>query len=287
MNPPPGGRPVEVVVVAFHSAGLLERCLQALDGAFGVHVVDNSSDPQVRDVAARHGARYTDPGRNGGFGAGVNVALREILDGPPCEVLLLNPDARVDPPSVRTLAERLAMGPWGAVSPRLLGTGSQEQRVLWPFPTPGRIWREALSPRGYRGPGEFAVGAVLMLRWEALRAVGLFDERFFLYAEETDWQRRATDLGWSSTLAADVVADHVGAGTGGDPSRREALFHAGTETYVRKWHGTSGWHLYRCGALAGALLRGLLPPRDRAAAAWRRVFLYGRGPRRAARLERF
>ena len=64
---------------------------------------------------------------------------------------------------------------------------------------------------------DFLIGSVLLLGDRALTDVGGFDEQFFLYAEESDWQRRATDHGWRVALCADVTATHVGAGTSGDP----------------------------------------------------------------------
>jgi GT2 family glycosyltransferase len=128
------------------------------------------------------------------------------------------------------------------------------------------------------------VGAVLLLRWEALREVGLFDERFFLYAEEVDWQRRALALGWKSELCDEAVALHIGGGTTDDVVRREALFHAAHETYIRKWYGRSGWWSYRCAACLGAAGRAAILRSERRAQAKRRALLYLRGPQRSASL---
>ena len=133
---------------------------------------------------------------------------------------------------------------------------------------------------------DFVIGAVLLLRWEALQQVGELDERFFLYGEETDWQRRAAQLGWRAALCPDVVAVHDGAGSSDDPSRREVLFHAAQETYIRKWYGRRGWWAYRAAACAGATARAVMLSGDRRAEAARRARLYVRGPRRSAGLAR-
>ena len=127
------------------------------------------------------------------------------------------------------------------------------------------------------------VGTALLIRWEALQAVGLFDERFFLYAEETDWQHRARLAGWGAEVCPEVSASHVGGGTSTDPWRREALFHAGTETYLRKWFGAGGWASYRLAVLVGCGIR-LAAPRAVRRAASARGRLYLRGPRRVAGL---
>ena len=279
-------RPVHAVVVAFHRPRELDRSLAALRGAVATTVVDNSSAAGVCAVAVRRGADYVDPRKNLGFGAGANVALRRLLEGSPRDVLLLNPDAMLAPGDLQTLAaylhspgrERVA-----AVSPRLQDPAGDEQRVMWPFPSPARAWGEAFAlGRFLPARDRFAIGAVLLLRWEALHEVGLFDERFFLYAEEVDWQRRALALGWNSELCEAVVASHVGAGTSDDPLRREALFHAAHEAYIRKWYGRTGWRVYRTAACLGAAGRAAVLRRGRRAEARRRALLYLRGPRRSA-----
>ncbi len=60
---------------------------------------------------------------------------------------------------------------------------------------------------------DFVIGSVLLVRSEALDEVGPFDEQFFLYAEETDWQRRARDLGWA---CGPLPRGHRGPRRGGD-----------------------------------------------------------------------
>jgi GT2 family glycosyltransferase len=171
-----------------------------------------------------------------------------------------------------------------ALSPTLRGSGNSAQRVVWPFPTPARAWLEAVGLGRIFSRRTFLIGAVLMLRWEAICEVGLFDERFFLYAEETDWQRRAGEFGWASAVCVQALAEHHGAGTSASPLHREALFHAAQETYIRKWHGASGWWLYRSAATLGSAARAVVLTGERSIEAKRRAGLYFRGPRRCAAL---
>ena len=134
----------------------------------------------------------------------------------------------------------------------------------------------------------FAIGAVLLLRWEALREVGLFDERFFLYAEETDWQRRASRTAGAPAVSAGVTAHARGRRHEHRPARREALFHAAP--------GDLRAQVVRPGRLAGVPRRRLRSvrrrpvaraPASRAAARPPRArHLYLRGPRRIAGLDR-
>lgn len=247
-------------------------------------VVDNSRSEAVAAVAARRGAEYVDAGENRGFAAGVNIGLKRLEASPPERVLLLNPDAVLQIEDLETLVARAASSDTlAAVAPRLVGPDGREERVAWPFPSPWRAWLEAVGlGRFVRFGPQFVIGAVLLLDWRAIREVGPFDERFFLYCEETDWQRRAADAGWRSAVCADATAVHVGAGTSDDEARREALFHAAHEIYIRKWFGASGWWTYRAAASFGAAGRALLLRGERRSRARRRAAIYVRGPRRCA-----
>lgn len=271
-----------VVVVAYGAAALLERALAPVAGALPVTVVDNSGDPEVRRVAEAAGARYLDPGANLGFAAAVNVGVRAAhAEHPGADVLLLNPDARVDVAGVRALHAALRAAPdVAAVGPAQVDDDGTPARVRWPFPTPGGAWRQAAGLGVADRRDGFVIGSVLLLRAAALAAVGGFDERYFLYSEETDWQRRAHDLGWRSDVVATVLAGHVGGGTSTDPARRETHFHASQERYFRTHHGARGWASVRAAVVLGAVPRALLPG-ARGAAARLRLRLYLRGPLRA------
>ncbi len=278
-------RPVRGVVVAYFGEQHLDRCLTALAGAIDLTVVDNSSSDAVREVAVAHGVRYLDAGANLGFAAGVNVGLREIPESSDCDVLLLNPDAIVEPDALRALSTAMHVDGnerVGVVAPRIHDADGHDQRVAWPFPSPLRAWGEAVGLGRLPYRQGFLIGAVLLLRREALQDVGMFDERFFLYAEETDWQRRAVQHGWTSLLA-ETNAEHIGAGTSSDPAMREILFHAAQETYVRKWYGGEGGFSIEQ-RLALGRRRALFLGGERRAEAARRARLYVRGPRRSAAL---
>jgi len=274
-------RPVTVVVVAYGAPDLLDAALRSLAGAYPVTVVDNSCDPEVRAVVERSGAEYIDPGRNLGFAGGVNLGTSGRI-APGCDVLLLNPDAAIAPEGVALLQrclqadDRLA----AVAPPQHDPTTGEPARVGWPFPSPLGAWIEAFGLGRLQRRTDYLIGSVLLLRGEALADVGPFDDRFFLYAEEADWQRRATDRGWTVALCPGVTATHVGSGTGGAEARREAHFHASHERYLRKHHGTGGWWVYRSAALAGAAVRAVVLRGERGRRAAARFALYLHGPLR-------
>lgn len=219
-------------------------------------VVDNGRDDEVREACARLGAGYLRPERNLGFARAVNMAL---ASGSGRDVLLVNPDARVSPGLPRRLQAELEGDPrLAVVAPSLVdGTGALQQS-WWPVPSPVQTFVDAVGARRLvRARRRFLVGAVLMLRSEAVADVGNFDERFFLYAEECDWQLRAQRRGWRIRLLASERAVHSGAGSSADPVVREKLFFRAAATFGRKWYGEPGWQVMRAASILGAGLRTL------------------------------
>ncbi|HVX07910.1 glycosyltransferase family 2 protein, partial [Humibacter sp.] len=241
-----------VIIVAYHGDDDLRGCLATLGGSARVVVVDNAPGGGAAAIAADAGSGYLASPSNIGFSAAVNAALTRSWDGM-SDVLLLNPDARVTPSQVSVLVARLhADRCTAAVAPRLTGTDGSAQRVSWPVPSPAQVWAEALGgARLWHGP-EFLIGAVLLLRGEALAAVGPFDERYFLYAEEADWQLRAQRAGWTVGVVDDVIATHAGARSSSDPAARERHFHRSAAAFARRWYGPLGWQIMRGGSIIAA-----------------------------------
>jgi GT2 family glycosyltransferase len=264
---------------------MLKGALAALGHGYPTVVVDNASSPATAAVVRAAGARYLDPGVNLGFAAGVNVGL-ECFDDPTRDVLLLNPDARITPAELERLHDELRLHPEAAcVAPAQRTPGSATPaRARWPWHTPAGAWAEAvgLSHRRLRSSRYFLAGAVLLVRKTALAEVGTFDERYFLYSEDEDWQRRALACGWQVRFCPDVAAEHAAGGTESDRTRLQLRLHAAIERYVRKWYGPGGWALYRAGTLFGQSLRWAAYRGERRRAAGRLAGLYLRGPDRSA-----
>ncbi|MEG3614417.1 glycosyltransferase [Isoptericola haloaureus] len=287
LDPPvPAVDPPEVVVVAYGGTELVRQALDPLVGAYPLTVVDNSSLPGIREIAEQAGALYLDPGRNGGFAAGVNHALAHRRH-PGRDVLLLNPDAVVEPDDVARLQRTLHRGPGiASVGPRQVDGDDRPARVVWPYPSPMGAWVEALGLGGLRrvpARRSFVVGSVLLLAAEALDDVGGFDERFFLYAEESDWAYRANRRGWRHVVDPDVEARHLGGASSADATRRDTHFYASQEHFQRKHFGAAGWQVARAGSVLGAAVRTAVTRGDRHETARRRLRLYVGGPAAAER----
>jgi GT2 family glycosyltransferase len=157
--------------------------------------------------------------------------------------------------------------------PRLLNADGTLQRSAWPFPTAGRALLEALAiHRPLRSLGlledlgtwdhdeerrvDFLIGACLLVRGEALDAVEGFDERFWLYGEEADLQRRMADRGWEVVFTPRAVATHVGGASSSASSERLRHFHSGHMRFVRKHGPVFSAPISRVALFVGSILRG-------------------------------
>jgi N-acetylglucosaminyl-diphospho-decaprenol L-rhamnosyltransferase len=242
---------LDVVVVNHESAVPLERCLETLraDGAARIVVVDNASTDDSAKVAARFGAEWLPTGSNLGFGRAVN---RGVAATSSPFVLVLNPDAEVQPGCLRELVVQLQKRPsLGVVGPRVLNPDGTEYPSARAFPSFGIAVAHAfvglVAPRNrwsrqYRHPEavEWVSGTAMAVRRTAIEQVGGFDEAYFMYMEDVDLCRRLTDASWQVGLAPDAVVVHsIGASSERHPYRMIAAHHASMWRYIRG--ATTGW----------------------------------------------
>jgi len=275
--------PPTVVVVAYGNEDHLELCLHTLGPDVPIVVVDNGRSERTRGICESVGATYVRPPANIGFAAAVNVALSEHRV-PGSDVLLLNPDARLPLSHLIAMCEELHhSSDLAAVGPRLVDPAGAAQKEFWPVPSPWSALAGVIGAADRLSRRRFISGAVLLLRGAAIDSLGTLDERFFLYAEETDWQLRALKAGWRVGLAPEATAVHLGGGTSTDPVRRELLFDASAERFARKWYGPVGWQVFRAASLLAAMRRLLMARSQDARTTQRRAIThYWRGPVRCA-----
>lgn len=219
-----------VVVVSYNVRDLLRACLSATFASLAlspeldatVHVVDNASrDGSAQMVAAEFpSVHLVASPDNLGFARGNNLALRQLGFGSaaaPDFALLLNPDAEPLSDAIGQMARFLAEHPHvGAAGAQLQYPDGSFQHGAFGFPGLLQLWFDLFLPRprrlldsrlngryprslydaGKPFPVDFALGAALMVRREAMAAAGLLDEGYFMYAEEVDWCWRMRRAGW-------------------------------------------------------------------------------------------
>jgi N-acetylglucosaminyl-diphospho-decaprenol L-rhamnosyltransferase len=236
---------VAVVIVTFNSGEVLDGCLRSLAAQSGVDlsavvVADNASGDDclaIAEAATDLPIRTVRMGRNGGYAAAINAGVA-TLDLPGLDaVLVLNPDCRLRPDTLRLLAGTLRQPGRAIVAPRLLNPDGSLQPSLRRAPAIGRALAEAViggdragrigtlgelvfDPHEYEQPGPvaWATGAALLLSAAAIRELGPWDESFMLYSEETEYCFRATDRGWTIWYEPAAVVEHIGGDSAINPT---------------------------------------------------------------------
>ncbi len=200
---------LSIVIVTYNSREDVDRCLQsilrhrpAVDHE--IVVVDNAShDGTAASVRQRWPAvRVLDAGGNIGFAAANNIGIRATLGE---LVLLLNPDTLVPAGALDTLVAALDARPDAAIAgPRLVDADGRAELSFGRMISPLAELRQKLLVLGHarRLPGisgyveratrvahvvDWVSGACLLVRRADADAVGLLDERYFMYTEDVDF----------------------------------------------------------------------------------------------------
>jgi GT2 family glycosyltransferase len=265
---------VSVVVVTYNALPWIERSLRSVEGASELIVVDHgSTDGTLELVRERFPRARVIEQENRGFGGGNNVGMRAASGD---YVLLLNPDAWFLGDGFDRLVAFAETRPEaGIVGPKLLHPDGSLQRSVRGFPTPWRIATEffflrKLAPRSrllnafHGGPADhesvydadWIGGACLLVRREALDAVGGFDEDFFLFSEEVDWCYRFRRQGWRVLFYPGAEVVHV-IGASHDP-RRYADLVVSLLRFLRKHRGPEEAERARRVLVVALRLRGLV-----------------------------
>lgn len=189
------------------AAGQTCRALLQDPAVARVVIVDSGSDPaMIVELVESVGdlAQIVLAGSNVGFGPGANLGLRAWLDAPDAEpwAVIAPHDAAPMPGCVSRLVAALATRPRGAMACAEYGPGEDFR------PTVDKFFGGSFvaAPRGEGWETvDYAHGTLLAFRPDALRDIGLFDERFFAYCEEADIGIRARRAGWEVGLVWGAV----------------------------------------------------------------------------------
>ena len=261
---------VSIIIVSYNTRKLLADCLATISaGVQGFSaetlVVDNASSDGSGDMVARDfdWVRLIHNNRNAGFAAANNMAIREAKGR---YILLLNSDTRLYPGAVAEMIRFMDEHPRvGYCGPCLLNPDGSHQPSARRFPT---VLSAGFSTLGltHRFPScrhtsdlhglhgdrrhfraDWLSGACLMVRRDVLSQVGLLDEGFFMYFEETDWCRSMAQRGWEGWYVPTAKVVHLGGGSvvsgnGVRPfagAQPQYWVHS-SRRYMRRYHGFLG-----------------------------------------------
>lgn len=199
---------VEVVVLNWNGWRDTLACIASLQQQdypnFGVIVVDNgSTDGSPEHILSRQPTvELFQTGANLGFGGGCNAGMRQALGRGADFIWLINSDSTAD---VSALSEMVRVAEKssliGAVGSVLYETDNTGQIQLWGGGKV-RLWCGHSHHQLQPAQLDFVSGASMLLRCEALDAIGLFDDQsFFMYWEDTDLGFRLRRAGWQLAVA--------------------------------------------------------------------------------------
>jgi N-acetylglucosaminyl-diphospho-decaprenol L-rhamnosyltransferase len=257
--------------VVDHDAGaLLVNCVRSLlaDGAAPVVVVENGRPGSTATVLAEEfgddpglPVRVVQPGRNLGFGGGVNRGLAALAgDEPGPEwVLVSNVDVVVHPGALAAMRAVLESRPsWAIVGPRIFDDTGEAYPSVRTFPSfvdaaghallglfnPENRFTRRYKPETPEGAvvleAGWVSGSCFLARRGALEELGGFDEAYFMYAEDMDLCWRAHRAGWGVGYTGAAAVTHVqGVTTARHPYRMMLAHHRSALRFTAR--STEGW----------------------------------------------
>jgi N-acetylglucosaminyl-diphospho-decaprenol L-rhamnosyltransferase len=261
---------IGAVVVDHDTGPLLDGCVRSLlaDGAGPVVVVENGSAGSAATALAdlltaspRAPLRVVRPGRNIGFGAGVNRGLAALAGepSPPEWILVCNSDLMVHVGALASLRQALeSEHAWALVGPRIFDENGSVYPSVRNFPSlidaaghallaffnPQNPFTQRYNPGTPEGDvitsAGWVSGSCFLARQNALEELGGFDEAYFMYAEDMDLCWRAHDAGWGVGFAGTAEVTHVqGVSTARYPYRMMLAHHRSALRFT--FRTTKGW----------------------------------------------
>ncbi len=242
---------ISIIIVNWNSGTQLAECLaslpSALDGSFRLElviVVDNASTDgsASRFVADRLPLQLIANQINRGFAAACNQAAARCTAD---YLLFLNPDTRLSNTSLQApiaFMEQAENAHVGTLGVQLVDADGVVSRTCARALTPGMIIRRILGIDRLLAPlfpshvmtdwehaqtreVDHVTGAFFLVRRELFRALGGFDERFFVYLEDVDFSVRSNHAGWRTCYLASTTVYHKSGGSS-EQIKAERLFYS-------------------------------------------------------------
>ena len=289
---------LSILIVNWNTRELLRQCLLSASGTgcslkLETVVVDNNSSDHSAEMVLREfpTVRLIRNEVNLGFAKACNQAMRAATGR---YLLLLNSDTQILEGALDAMCRYMDENEQvAAVGCTLLSSDGSVQRSYWNrFPSVRdalienlylyRLSHQRQYPRegntAGSSPTEEAIdvchllGACVMLRREAVADVGLFDEGYFMYLEETDWFYRAKRKGWRVCHLPSVRVIHHGQQSSQlDPVRVIPHLSKSYCRFVRKHYGGGSTGAIKAIYACGAVIRVLLWTKRRLAGPDRRL----------------
>lgn len=250
---------LSIVIVNYNTKTKAFACLDSIYRSdlagveFEVFLVDNNSSEEIEtELKAKFPeVVFIQSGGNLGMGKGNNLGIRQSSGK---FVLILNPDTEVKLDSIKIMIEYLkANEAAGLVGPKLLYPDGTQQISCYRFPKlfiP--LLRRTFLGRFAKGyvddylmknidldkpqAVDWIQGSCLLIKKEVLDRVGLFDERFFMYLEDTDLCKRIASAGFRVVyLPTSEIIHHHGRGSAKTPWYLAPFLNRLSRVHIASW----------------------------------------------------
>lgn len=213
---------LSVITVTYNSEKLIERLIKSLADlpkSSEIIMVDSGSTDNTVELVKKYGqVKLIVPGENVGFGKGCNLGA-QTAEGE--YLLFLNPDSAVHPGAVKQMLDYAESHPSvGIVAPRLIEESGLSQPSIRRLPTLWGAFKEyylgkagAYAPYAPIGDQpilvECVVGAAILIKKALFDQIGGFDQRYFMYYEDTELCRQVIKRGLEIVVLPTAVVDHA------------------------------------------------------------------------------
>lgn len=224
-----------------------------------LHLVDNSFTPKLKDSLASLDVTYHHNNFNGGYGHGHNWIINKGLNSR--YHIIINPDIIIASSTIKSLCSFMDQNPnIGMVSPKIMNEDGTIQFLNKRYPTvfdlfarrfipnslhhliQPRLDRYEMKDVGYEDiyDVECISGCFMFCRTEALKTVGGFDDRFFMYFEDFDLSRKIQQAGYRTVYYPYAKVTHLWERASHKSMKMTWIHIQSAFKYFNKW----GWKFF-------------------------------------------
>jgi len=288
------------VVICYNNRTLIGDCIESIyrhvtDGDFEIFVSDNgSTDGSVEYIRKEFpDVSIVENGRNLGFARANNAALKRAAGA---YYVLLNSDARLTPGALEIMREYMETHRDTAVAGgALVHEDGSPQNSVAAYPSllteiGAKFLLKLLFPKRYPGKVhrypepvdvDSIIGACMVVRRSAVEKVGMLDEGYFFFIEETDWCYRMKQAGYRVVTVPQARIIHLQGKTAGRyPVRVKIEYYRSLFLFMEKHRG----RLYRACFIFGVFLKNMISLIVHKTAAYATL---GKGKRAAEKAKRY
>lgn len=214
---------IVVIILNYKLKDLTIKCVNSVIGSsyknLKIIVVDNSKENDLKEsLRKKNNVIYVQTEENLGFCGGNNLGIKLALENEADYIFILNPDTTIKKDTISKLLKKAILYNAGILSPKIYFSDSN---IIWyaggkfdisnVLGTHEGVDEEDKSQFNLDKEVDFATGAAMFVPTKVFKEIGLFDERYFLYYEDSDFCFRAKKAGFKVMYIFDSVIYHENA----------------------------------------------------------------------------